>query len=116
MSGLYDRLTEQLGEADDKPAGISPLDIADLPEVQRRVMFALLRDTSASTIGLSLEEMQAKVPDIDDLGSVLAELSKNEWLIQMGEPPNVRYKVNIRRKRGSKQKSLWGSLADRLIE
>jgi hypothetical protein len=49
MSGLYDRLMDQLGDDDNgQPAGLTPLDIADLPEQQRQVMFALLRDSRAS--------------------------------------------------------------------
>lgn len=115
MPGLYDRLADQLGDENDKPTGLTPLDIADLPDDQRRVMFALLRDPNASSRGLALETLQQKLSDLEDLPAILAELSKNNWLIIMGEVPNERYKVNLRRKRGSDLgANLWASLANRL--
>ena len=117
MPGLYDRLQSQLGDEDDKPAGLTPLDIAGLPEGQRRVMFALLRDADASSEGITQDVLQAKLGDLEELSGILADLTKQSWLIALGEPPDIRYKVNLRRKRGSKIASnLWASLSDRLTE
>jgi hypothetical protein len=117
MPGLYDRLRSQLDDDDDKSAGLTPLDIAGLPEDQRRVMFALLRDADASSDGITEDALQDKLSDLEGLPDVLAELIKQSWLIELGEPPNVRYKVNLRHKRGSKfATNLWASLSDRLTE
>jgi hypothetical protein len=116
MSGIYDRLRAQIGgDDDDQPPGVTPLEIADLPEAQRQLMFALLRDPQASTEGLTLAILQARSDNPEALPGILAELTKNGWLVQYGEPPGVRYKVNLRRKRGtSLTGGLWAYVTDRL--
>ena len=96
MSGLYDRLNDQLGKDDDnQPAGLTPLDIADLPDGQRQVMFALLRDSRSSGDGVSADVLREKLPQVEGLAAVLDELTRNSWLIRLGEAPNVRYKVEF---------------------
>jgi hypothetical protein len=79
MSGLYDRLQAQLDDdrSEEKPAGLTPLDIADLPETQRRVMFVILRDASASTEGITLPALHQKLADVADLDRILDELAGN---------------------------------------
>jgi hypothetical protein len=118
MSGLYDRLMDQLGDDDsDQPAGLTPLDIADLPEPQRQVMFALLRDSRASASGVTLDVLYEKFSEFEDLDSTLDELTKNNWLIRQGEAATIRYKVNLRRKRGSTLGgNIWSSLSSRLAD
>jgi hypothetical protein len=118
MSGLYDRLRAQIGgDDDDKLSGLTPLDIADLPTQQRQVMFILLRDPQASTEGITLEALQERIEDADALADILADLTKNGWLVQYGEPPGIRYKVNLRRKRGGGlEGNLWASLSDHLAD
>jgi hypothetical protein len=118
MSGLYDRLMDQLDDDDnEQPAGLTPLDIAELPEGQRQVMFALLRDTRAATNGVTVEALQEKLGPVEGLDGVLNDLTRNSWLIRLGESPNVRYKVNLRRKRGSTLGgSIWASLSSRLAD
>ncbi len=116
MQGLYDRLQNQLGDDDDdKPSGITPLDIADLPEPQRRVMLALLRDPRSTSDGTAEETLVNKFGETEELFGTLNELIGAGWLIAMGEPPRLRYKVNLRRKRGSSG-SMWASLSDYLNE
>jgi hypothetical protein len=114
MSGLYDRLLNQIGDENDKPAGLSPLDIADLPNDQRQVMLWLLRNSAAPTNGVPHAALRDQFEDLKDLKSVLDDLTTNSWLIRLGEPPNDRFKVNLRRKRGSS--SLWTSLSNRLAD
>jgi hypothetical protein len=118
MSGLYDRLMDQLGDEDnDQPAGLTPLDIAELPEEQRHVMFSLLRDTRASSSGMSVEALRDRLGEVEGLDGILHELTQSNWLIRLGEAPNVRYKVNIRRKRGSTLGgNIWASLSSRLAD
>jgi hypothetical protein len=116
MSGVYDQLAAKLGGDDqDKPAGLSPLEMADLPEAQRQVMFGLLRDTDAPTAGMTLEGLRAKFSHVDGLADVLADLTKNGWLIRLGESPHVHYRVNLRRKRAaSLGANVWALLSVRL--
>ncbi|MBI5959728.1 MAG: hypothetical protein HY866_13385 [Chloroflexi bacterium] len=117
MSGIYDRLSAKLGNDDsDKPSGLSPLEIASLPDAQRQIMFGLLRDTSLVTEGLTAESvLREKFANIEDLTLVLADLTQNGWLIRLGDPPNVRYRVNLRHKRGSSiDINIWSSLSDHL--
>jgi hypothetical protein len=126
--GLYDRLFDQLDDDDNDQnddngdeqatsSGVTPLEIAGLPGPQRKVMFWMLRDAKASSEGVNVERLRANLEDdVEDLPTVLAELTKESWLILMGEPPNVRYKVNLRRKRGSSlDANVWASLTDRLL-
>jgi hypothetical protein len=47
MSGVFDRLSKKLGEKDDS-SGISPLDLANLPQAQRQLMRILLRELEMS--------------------------------------------------------------------
>jgi hypothetical protein len=109
---------DQLGDEDnDQPAGLTPLDIAELPEGQRQVMFSLLRDTRASASGMSMESLRDKLGEVEGLDGILHELTQSNWLIRLGEAPNVRYKVNIRRRRGSTLGgSIWASLSNRLAD
>ncbi len=118
MSGLYDQLAAKLGGDDpDKPAGLSPLEIADLPETQRQVMFGLLRDTNAATGEFTFDALQVKFVHLEKLPEVLADLTKNGWLIKLGESPSIRYRVNLRRKRAaSLGANVWASLSDRLTK
>jgi hypothetical protein len=44
-------------------------------------------------------------------------LTQNSWLIRQGEAATVRYKVNLRRKRGSTLGgSIWSTLSSRLAD
>ncbi len=117
MPGLYDRLQDQLGDDDDQPTGLTPLDLLDLPEDQRRVMTLVLRDPQAGTGGVPLHTLQEKLSDLDTLAETLDGLVENNWLIVLGDPPNLHYKVNLRRKQVSKAGTdLWASLMDRLSD
>lgn len=116
MPGLFDRLKAELG--DEEPSGVTPLEIADLPDHERRIMLWLLRDRTAASIGVTAEIVQTNMDDAPgDCNGVLLKLAKDGWVISMGEPPGVRYKVNLRRKRGSNFGfGLWTILADRISQ
>lgn len=115
MPGLFDRLKNELG-GDEEPAGISPLDITNLPEDQRRILLWLLRDRTASTEGVPASVLQSQMENPpDDCADVLKGLARSGWVISLGEPPNVRYKINLRRKRGTTIGfGLWTLISDRL--
>jgi hypothetical protein len=118
MTGPFDHLLDQLGdEGDDKRPGQIPLDIADLPPAQRQVMFYFLRDAKETADTLTLDALREQFADLDNLPEILAELTQQNWLIRLGEPPNVRYKINFRRRRASGlADDMWASLTDRLAE
>lgn len=114
---LFDRLSDQLDDDEEPSAGLTPLDIADLPDNQRKVMFALLRDNKAATEGIQRTALAEKLDHFSDLDETLAELVKSGWLIATGEAPNLRYKVNIRHKRSSNLGlGIWSSLSDRITQ
>src|SRR5687768_7037809 len=114
MPGLFDRLKAELG--DDEPAGVTPLEIANLPNDQRRIMLWLLRDRTASSEGVPATVVQARLEGApDNCADILGDLAKGGWVIVMGEAPHVRYKVNLRRKRGSTMGfGLWSIISDRI--
>lgn len=91
-------------------AGITPLDIAGLPEDQKQIMFSLLRDQKASSDGVTVEEIQELLGVDEALTDILAQLAKEEWLVVVGNPPNERYKINLRRKRGRLGGNIWSAL------
>jgi hypothetical protein len=114
MPGLFDRLKAELG--DDEPSGVTPLEISELPDSQRRIMLWMLRDRSASTEGVDLVTLKTRLSNLpDDYAAVMETLAHDGWLITMGETPNLRYKVNLRRKRGSTMGfGLWSIISDRI--
>lgn len=112
---LYDRIANQLDDDDEPRGGLTPLDIADLPAAQRKVMFSLLRDTRAATEGITPADLFEKLDAPEEFEETLHSLVTNGWLIAVGEEDSRRYKVNIRRKRSSSLSfGIWSSLSERI--
>jgi hypothetical protein len=116
MAGLYDRLNAHVNK--DEPTGITPLDITDLPADQKQILLWLLRDQGGTPDGVTRDSLNAKFSDkLQTLDETLTELSRKGWLIEMGEPPNQRYRINLRAKRGSGGSfGLWSVLSDRISQ
>jgi hypothetical protein len=113
MTGLYDHLNRKL-ESDDAPSGVTAMDLIDLPDEQRMIMRALLRDPNGKS-GISWEELAARFDDkLSDLWGAVLELKQRGWLIEMGDYPLLSYRVNLRAKRGIQGAGLWAALNDRL--
>lgn len=115
MPGLFDSIQQRLG--DDEPAGITPLDLADLPPEQKAIMLTLLRDQAGSVQGVTGSALRTKVSArVVDFDSVLSELERLGWLIVSGEAPNLHYRINFRAKRTSQGGaiSLWSVLSDHI--
>lgn len=114
MAGLFDRINAHVGK--DEPTGITPLDITDLPADQKQIMLSLLRDQGGTGDGVPRDSLNKKFSDkLNTLDATLNELARNGWLIEMGEAPNQRYRVNLRAKRGSGGSfGLWSVLSDRI--
>ena len=119
MPGAFDRLQKRI---DDKrpQGGISVLDLADLSPALRKIMKLMLRQLRMDY--LQLCEAVEQMPEEErlsraQLDDALANLSEQAWLIQIGEGERAIYKVNLRRKAGSKLgESIWQNLDAKLKE
>ena len=116
MPGLFERLQAELG--DDEPGGVTPLEIADLPDAQRRILLWMLRDRAAASDGVAAQGIRDRMPDApSDCAKIVDLLARSGWVIALGEAPHVRYKVNLRRKRGSTSGfGLWSVINERLSD
>lgn len=113
MSGIFDRLQKQM-DAEAQKDGISPIDLAALPPLLRKIMRYLLREYELlySEICQWAKELpEEERPGQADLDQALETLSRQLWLIKRGEGERVRYQANLRRKAGSKlAQGAWGAL------
>jgi hypothetical protein len=113
MSGIFDRLQKQM-EVESQKDGISPLDLAALPPLLRKIMRYMLREYEMlySEICQWAKELpEDERPNQADLDQALETLSKQFWLIKRGEGVRVRYQANLRRKAGSKlAQGAWNAL------
>ncbi len=119
MPGVFDHLSAHLQDEDgagQDGAGLSPLDLAELPGDQKMIMLALLRDSASAFDGVSGEALRAKVDGkVQQFDPTIDLLAQQGWLIVMGEAPQERYRLNFRAKRGSRSAfNLWTILTDRL--
>jgi hypothetical protein len=119
MSDLFDRLQNEL-DIRAKEDGITPLDLAELPTPLRRVMRKMLRaiELDKNEIGKIFNDLPAEERnEVKNLDDALKILTKQGWLIALGESDNMRYKVNLRRKRGSELAAdIFNKLDERLSQ
>lgn len=117
MPGVFDRLNKEIQDKQ-KDGGITPLDLAGLPPALRKIMRAMLREVHASYPRLC--EIMEEQPEKDrlsraELQSALDELTAQFWLIRIGEGEKAIYKVNLRRREGSKlMAGIWSALDEKL--
>lgn len=117
MAGIFDRLQRQI-EDKQKEGGITALDLADLPPALRKIMRLMLRKLQMSYPQLC--EVMDALPENErltrtDLDQALESLSKQAWLIRLGEGQKAIYKVNLRPKSGSTLASgVWSALDEKL--
>jgi hypothetical protein len=117
MPGVFDRLNKEIQDKQQE-GGITALDLADLPPALRKIMKLMLRELQMNYPRLC-EAMDA-MPAADrlaraDLNDALATLTRQYWLIRIGEGEKAIYKVNLRRKAGSTLAGgIWSSLDARL--
>ena len=118
MTGLFDKLQNELENREDE-GGISLLDLAELPSQLRKIMRFMLREVEVTFEHLwkhaeSLPETEKMTRD--ELSGAIKTLTKQGWLVSMGEKDNAKYRVNLRRKPGSNRAdSIWAAL-DEIIE
>jgi len=110
---VFERLQQRL-DIEKHEEGISPLDIADLPQNLRKIMRLMLREYEMSLAEL-LQAVEA-TPTAErmspaELDEALTELTRQFWLIRRGLGERVTYQVNLRRKAGSKiAQGIWNVL------
>lgn len=117
MPGVFDRLQKEI-ENKGEQGGITALDIADLPPTLRKIMRLMLRELQLSysqlleTICALPEEERLPNKDLDE---ALDTLTTQGWLIRIGQGEKAIYKVNLRRKSGSKLAvGVWNTLDEKL--
>jgi uncharacterized protein YllA (UPF0747 family) len=117
MSGVFDRLQKQIDDKR-KENGISVLDLAELPPSLRKIMQLMLRQVQMNSAQLHAaidqfpEEERLTSANLDE---ALKKLSDQAWLIQIGEGERAIYKVNLRRKAGSRlSETIWQNLDSKL--
>ncbi len=117
MAGVFDRLQRQIDDKQ-KEGGITALDLADLPPALRKIMRLMLRKLQLNYPQLC-EAMDA-LPEAErltraDLDAALDTLTRQSWLMRLGEGEKAIYKVNLRAKSGSTLASgIWSSLDEKL--
>ena len=119
MTGVFDRLQNKI-EDKREDGGITALDLIDLSPPLRDIMRLMLRRLKMTYAELceAVDAMPEK-KRISHLAldSTLNTLTRQFWLIRMGEGKEAIYKVNLRRKSGSNLKeNIWSSLGDKLDE
>ncbi len=117
MPGVFDRLQKEI-ENKGNEGGITALDLADLPPTLRKIMRLMLRELQLSypqlldTIASLPEEQRLAQQDLDE---ALDTLTTQGWLIRIGQSEKAIYKVNLRRKAGSKLASgVWNTWDEKL--
>ncbi len=117
MPGVFDRLQKEI-ENKQGEGGITALDLAELPPVLRKIMRMMLRelqldrDHMAELIAGLPEEERLKPAELDE---ALDVLTRQAWLIRIGQGSRAIYKVNLRRKTGSSLAGgIWASLDSKM--
>jgi hypothetical protein len=119
MSDLFDRLQNEL-DIRAKEDGITALDLTELPTPLRKIMRKMLRALELNR--QEIAEIFSDLPteeqkEVKDLADALNILTKQGWLIELGEGDNVSYKANLRRKRGSELAAdIFNKLDERISE
>ncbi len=119
MSRLFEWLQTEI-EKRRLGQGMRPTDLLTLPPPQRRVMRLLLREVQMSypdlvtAVSTLPTKQRLTTAELDDS---LTQLTQAGWLIRLGQDELITYRVDLRRKPGSKvASSMWGTLEKRLQE
>jgi hypothetical protein len=117
MSGVFDRLHKRL-EIESREEGISPLELANLPPLLRKIMRILLREYEllySEIVEWAKGLPESERPTQVELDQALELLSSQMWLIKRGEGERERYQANLRRKAGTTiAQGIWSVLDDRI--
>lgn len=117
MAGVFDRLQNKI-EDKREDGGITALDLVDLSPSLRSIMRLMLR-----RLKMTYPEVCAAVDKMpenqrmshDEIKMALNTLTKQFWLIRLGEGDTATYKVNLRAKSGSTLKTnIWASIGNKV--
>jgi hypothetical protein len=113
MTSIFDHLRQIVDK--DPPPGISPFDLTDLPDEQKRIMLSLLRNQGESPDGVTRDILESKLEGrLENFDTLLNTLTRDGWIVTMGEPPNLRYRIRFRARRSQTTGyTLWSILFDR---
>lgn len=117
MPGIFDRLQQRI-EENKQGAGITALDLAELPPALRKIMRLILRELELNYLRL-LEAMETMSREEQmsqtELDSALHTLTSQKWLIQIGEGEQATYRVNLKRRSASSLPTgIWSRLDAKL--
>lgn len=114
---IFDRLRRRL-DIQKREQGISALELADLPPNLRKIMRMMLREVVMKHTDLieAVEAMpEANRLSRDELDEALKTLVEQNWLIRYGEGDLMSFKVNLRRKAGSRlDTDIWSALDSKI--
>jgi hypothetical protein len=116
MPGLFDRLQDEIQHRD-KVAGLSPVDLLDMPDAPRRILLLLMRQGEMTLPALAA----ALGPDGEDaaaLEAALADLARQAFVLRRevaGQAPSYRTSFGQRRRRDLPL-GLWSMLEGRVDE
>lgn len=117
MPGVFDRLQREIKNKQ-QDGGITALDLAELSPPLRKIMRLMLRELQMNYPRLC--EAMDGLPEAErlsraELDAALDTLTKQFWLIRLGEAERAIYKVNLRRKSGSTlANDIWNNLDAKL--
>jgi hypothetical protein len=110
---IFDRLQNKIDVAK-REEGISAIELTDLPPNLRKVMRLMLREVAMkrTEIDAAIEAMPpANRLAPQELSEALDKLVEQNWLSRYGSDDMTTYRVNLRRRAGSKLSTdIWGAL------
>jgi len=117
MPGIFDRLQKEI-ENKQGEGGITALDLADLSPTLRKIMRLMLRELQLGypeiTEAIASLPAPERIPS-KELDESLDVLTRQGWLIRIGDGRKAIYKVNLRRKSGSTLAGgIWNTLDEKL--
>lgn len=119
MAGVFDRLQNKIEDKREE-GGITALDLVDLSPSLRSIMRLMLRRLKMTypEVCAAVDKMPEKQRmSHDEIKKALNTLTKQFWLIRLGEGDSATYKVNLRAKAGSSLKNnIWASIGSKIEE
>jgi hypothetical protein len=110
MTGQPDGWMGEMDEA--HPDGVTPLEIADLPETPRQLLMQMVREQAAHPEGYTPASLHAEGLSNAALEALLDRLVQAGWLSAQGEDAGRRYRVRLRSRRVGGAGALWATLSD----
>ena len=117
MAGVFDRLQNKIEDKKEE-GGITALDLVDLSPPLRNIMRLMLRRLKMTypEVCAAVDKMpeRQRMPH-DEIERALKTLTRQFWLIRLGEGDKAVYNVNLRAKAGSTLKNnIWASIGTKI--